>query len=260
MSNLSPDYREFASSTAIAHLVSAFWYFSTPDPTAQANDLIQHRVLPDGCMDIIFQYERSIGGIDNPQLTLYGSTDCFNLFEIKPSTEFVGVRFHPGMAGRFFKRHPIELFQQKAKAQDCSEEFGWLFERLCDCQSPEQAFRILQTSLLELQRHCGDGIPLAIREALRLILTSQGRMPVSQIAEVIGISERTVRRGVTAAAGLSPKVLSRILRFQNVVSRLRSPESADLCGIAQACGYADQAHMGREFHRLAGLTPTAFIS
>lgn len=85
-------------------------------------------------------------------------------------------------------------------------------------------------------------------------------MSVSQIAETIGVNERTLRRGVTAAVGLPPKVLARILRFQNAVSRLRSLESSNLCDIALACGYAAQAHMAREFQQLAGLTPTASIS
>ncbi len=258
MTNLLSEYKEFAPKSAMAQLVGGFWRFSTPDAIV-CNSLIQHRVLPDGCMDLIFQYQRSPNGeICNPQLTIYGSSDRFNLFDIKSSTEFVGVRFNPGMAGRFLKVNPIELFQQHVKAQDCSQEFGKVFDRLCECNSAEQALSGLQTSLLELQRvDCRDGIPVPIREALKLIATSHGRMPVSHIAVAIGVSERTLRRGVTTAVGLSPKVLARILRFQNTMSHLRSPEPTDLCHIAFECGYADQAHMGREFQQLSGLTPTA---
>ncbi|MBW4443376.1 MAG: helix-turn-helix domain-containing protein [Plectolyngbya sp. WJT66-NPBG17] len=256
----SPYYTEFTASNAIASLIGAFWCFSTPDATIQFSESVQHRVLPDGCMDLIFQYERSLDGdINNPQLTIYGSTDRFELFNIKPATEFVGIRFHPGMAGQFLNLSAIDLFQQEVKAQDCASVFGKIFDRLCRCNSLEQALRTLQTSLLELQR-MNDDLSSPTREAIRLISSSQGRMPVSQIAEIIGVSERTLRRGVTAAVGLPPKVLARILRFQNTVSHLRSLESSNLCGIALACGYADQAHMAREFQQLAGLTPTTFIS
>ena len=253
-------YKEFAPPNVIAHLIGAFWSFSTPDSTVLGDDLIQHRVLPDGCMDIIFQYERSpSGGIDNPQLTLYGATDRFSLYDIKPSTEFAGVRFHPGMAAQFLKVNPIELFQQEARVQD-GAEFSRVFDQLCACSSNEQALGTLQRNLLKLQLDCRSGISSPIREALRLISSTDGRMSVSQIANVIGISERTLRRGVTTAVGLSPKVLARILRFQHAISCLRAPEPVDLCGIAAECGYADQAHMGREFQQLSGLTPTAFIS
>ena len=259
MTNILSSYKEFAPPNAIAHLIGAFWSFSTPD-SILSNNLIQHRVLPDGCMDVIFQYQRSPGGICNPQLTIYGSTDRFDLFDIKPSTEFVGVRFNPGMAGLFLKLNPIELFQQEAKAQDSSEEFGQIFDQLCECNSAARALSTLQTSILKLQRvDCRDGISLPICEALKLIATSHGSIPVFQLAATVGVSERTLRRGVTAAVGLSPKVLARILRFQNTISRLRSPEPVDLCRLALECGYADQPHMGREFQQFSGLTPTAFI-
>lgn len=261
MTNPSPYYTEFTPPNVLTSLVDAFWCFSTPDAAIQSSESIQYRVLPDGCMDLIFQYERSLnGGINNPQLTVYGSTDRFSLLDIKLATEVIGIRFHPGRAGQFLNLNAIELFQQEIEAQDCAETFGKIFDQLCGCNSPEQALRTMQTSLLKLQRANGeDDIPLSTREALRLISSSQGQMPVSQIAETIGVSERTLRRGVTAAVGLSPKVLARILRFQNAVSRLRSLESSNFCDIALACGYADQAHMAREFQQLAGLTPTAFI-
>lgn len=258
MTKMSPHYQEFAPPNAIAHLVDAFWCFSTPY-TALPNACLRHRILPDGCMDLIFRCQRSTDGeIYNPQLTIYGSTDRCNLFEIQPSTEFVGVRFNPGMAGLFLRVNPIDLFQQEVKAQDCSQAFVNIFNRLCECGSTEQVLSKLQASLLEL-RVDRDGISLPIREALRLISTSNGRIPVSHIAEVVGVSTRTLRRGVTKAVGLSPKVLARILRFRSAMTRMRSQETADLCCIALECGYADQAHMGREFQQFSGSTPTTFI-
>ena len=260
MTNLSPYYKEFPPPNSLASLIGAFWCFATPDATAH-HDSIQHRVLPDGCMDVIFQCQRSPnGGIYNPQLTIYGSSDRFSLVDIKPATEFVGVRFHPGMARLLLKLNPLNLFQQEARAQDCSPEFVKVFNQLCECSSIKQALHTLQTCLLELQKLDCHGISLSVREALRLITTTNGRMPVSQMAASIGVSERTLRRDVTAAVGLSPKVLARILRFQNAVACLRTLEAVDLCHLALECGYADQAHMGREFQQLSGLTPTTFMS
>jgi AraC-like DNA-binding protein len=255
MTNLSPYYKEFAPPAVSASLIGAFWSFSVP---IQTNGSIQHRVLPDGCMDLIFQYQRSPDGeIHNPQLIIYGATDRFDLFEVKPGTELVGVRFHPGMAGQFLKLNAIGLFQQETKAEDCSPAFVRIFDRLCECHSAEQVLSRLQSSLLEMHTESEDSISLSICEALRLISSSNGRMAVSDVADAVGVSERTMRRGITAAVGLSPKVLARILRLQHAVSQLRSP-NADLCCVALECGYADQAHMGREFQQLAGLTPTAF--
>ncbi|MDF5713350.1 MAG: AraC family transcriptional regulator [Rhizonema sp. NSF051] len=255
MTNPSPYYKEFAPPNEIAHLVGAFWSFSMPDKAA-CNYSVPYRVLPDGCMDLIFRYQRSTNGaIDSPSLTVYGSTDRYYIVDIKPSTQLIGVRFNPGMAGVFLRHNPINLFQQEARAQDCSEKFVQVFDQLCECSSTAQALSTLQINLLKIQRVDREDSP-SIREALRLISTSKGQISVSQVARAIGVSERTLRRGVTTVVGLSPKVLARILRFQSAVSSIRlvpklqtqkESSSSDLCRIALDCGYADQAHMGREF-------------
>ncbi|NEQ24007.1 MAG: AraC family transcriptional regulator [Microcoleus sp. SIO2G3] len=257
-----PPYKEFAPPNSIAHAVDAFWCFSSSRPSAQSKDSLHHRVLPDGCMDLIFcfQHSASNAGISNPSLIIHGPTDRFNLVDIKPTTEFVGVRFKPGMAGVFLDLSPLGLFQQEIRVQDCLSNLVPLFDQLCNCGSTEEALSILQRTMLELQKvGCRYDIPLWSHKALSLISTSYGQMPVSRVAETVGVSERTLRRGITAAVGFPPKVLARILRFQRVITLLRSQDTPDLCSIAFESGYADQAHMGREFQEFSGLTPTAFI-
>ncbi|TIS82827.1 MAG: helix-turn-helix transcriptional regulator, partial [Mesorhizobium sp.] len=49
---------------------------------------------------------------------------------------------------------------------------------------------------------------------------------------------------------------SRIVRFNRAL-RLSSEPTADWADVAADCGYADQAHLVREFRELAGETPTA---
>jgi AraC-like DNA-binding protein len=59
--------------------------------------------------------------------------------------------------------------------------------------------------------------------------------------------------------GVSPKTLARMVRFGNAcrLARLGAGSWAD---IACAAGFADQAHLAREFSDLAGETPTAWAS
>src|SRR6185436_17620595 len=57
--------------------------------------------------------------------------------------------------------------------------------------------------------------------------------------------------------GLTPKQYYRIQRFSAALSRIAKGDGK-LIDVALACGYADQAHLSREFRELAGVTPTAY--
>ena len=89
-----------------------------------------------------------------------------------------------------------------------------------------------------------------------------------EVAGEIGLSERQLRRRCQDAVGYGPKTLQRVLRFRRFVSRIDADPHApgslpagrderDLATLAAQAGYADQAHLSRECHRLAGLTPAA---
>jgi AraC-like DNA-binding protein len=59
--------------------------------------------------------------------------------------------------------------------------------------------------------------------------------------------------------GMSPKQLARAFRFDNVIARL-ADGAGTLADVAAATGYADQAHLTREFHQMAGCTPTQWLA
>ena len=78
---------------------------------------------------------------------------------------------------------------------------------------------------------------------------------MSELARTLRVSERTLHRDVLDEAGVAPKLLARVLRFQRAVGMLRSLEGEDLSSVALTCGYSDQAHLSREVREFAGVTP-----
>jgi AraC-like DNA-binding protein len=81
---------------------------------------------------------------------------------------------------------------------------------------------------------------------------------VSQTAEALGWTTRTLHRRCLSAFGYGPAVLRRIWRFRRAVALLHdgfAPAAA-----AAAAGYADQPHLSREVHALAGTTPAQLAS
>jgi AraC-like DNA-binding protein len=58
--------------------------------------------------------------------------------------------------------------------------------------------------------------------------------------------------------GMPPKTFARVLRFDAAVRRLRSGRVTGWADLAASCGYADQAHLAREFRALSGSPPSEF--
>ena len=85
---------------------------------------------------------------------------------------------------------------------------------------------------------------------------------VGQLSRWIGISERQLHRRFSSAIGYGPKTFQSILRFPtaflNTAKKERGAEQS-LAELAASAGYADQAHMTRDVHRLADLRPTALL-
>ena len=86
---------------------------------------------------------------------------------------------------------------------------------------------------------------------------SSGTLPIGMLAELADISRKHLNRLFLDAFGLPPKTVSRILRFQRAKDCALQSSRADWSMIAAECGFADQAHLIREFHAFSGQTPTA---
>ncbi len=95
-----------------------------------------------------------------------------------------------------------------------------------------------------------------LKPAARAIrLLAVGQCSVGVVAERVGISERQLERRSLEYAGISPKTLSRISRFQRAIEKHRAGYGSWMA-IAHEAGYYDQMHLIRDFHEFGGGPPT----
>lgn len=107
------------------------------------------------------------------------------------------------------------------------------------------------------------GDVLAHREATgprpevgRALALLTGGAGVRESAEEVGFSRRRLTDLVRAETGVTPQEYARIARFEHSRALLgRRP----LAEVAARCGYADQAHLSREWRALAGCPPTTWL-
>jgi AraC-like DNA-binding protein len=93
--------------------------------------------------------------------------------------------------------------------------------------------------------------------AVGRLRATAGRMRVDELARELGWSRRHLAAQFRDAVGHSPKAMARVIRFEHALARLRAGEA--LADVAYSAGYADQAHLNRDFRAFTGLTPTDYL-
>ncbi|HEX7094930.1 MAG TPA: helix-turn-helix domain-containing protein [Acidimicrobiales bacterium] len=96
--------------------------------------------------------------------------------------------------------------------------------------------------------------------AFERLVRSAGLLDVTSLAREVGWRRRHLAQQFRKEYGLSPKVLARVLRFERARWMLTSPRRPRLADVAAMCGFADQAHMTRDWLALAGASPTAWLA
>lgn len=218
---------------------------SPTDDTAHPGSAPQvHRVLPDGCIDIIFS--------SDGRLIVAGPDTVAKLACWAPGVRHVGLRFDPGHG-------PARLGVAAAELRDRRPELAdlWgagparrLAERLAEAGDPAQ---VLEASLADRPRHPGLGDPLVPA----IVAGIRNGVAVTDVARLTALSERQLLRRCRQVFGYGPKTLARILRMQEALRAARTGRR--LAAVAADAGYADQAHLAREVRGLTGVALTSLL-
>ena len=132
-----------------------------------------------------------------------------------------------------------------------------LSEQIQSAQTWEARGRLLDGFLLDRATHGPQPSP-EVTHALHLLTRSRGSNPIREIARQVGWSHKHLITRFKEQIGVAPYIAARLLRLSTVWRHLDDGQS--WARIAAECGYADQAHLTREFRRLTGTTPGALIT
>ncbi|WP_054308422.1 AraC family transcriptional regulator [Mesorhizobium sp. 1M-11] len=91
--------------------------------------------------------------------------------------------------------------------------------------------------------------------AVERVLESGGKARIGTIATELAWSRKHLVERFRDATGMAPKTVARMVRFNRALALSRRGDD-NWAGIAADCGYADQAHLAREFRDFAGATPS----
>jgi AraC-like DNA-binding protein len=245
-------YTEWLPSPRLAPWVVCYWnYRGTGAPGAFT------RVLPDGSADILVDITRAraplvVGAMRRALVKLHqGEVDLF------------GIRFRPGRALPFMHAPLEELTDRRVQLEELSGGRYRVFDRmLADALSSAPVgarIAVVERVLLTSLR---DAFPPrdVVAHAVGMMEQARGRIAVRDVTTRLGVGERMLERAFGLQVGLTPKELARVIRFGELIGRLEGTPHPEWSGLAFCTGYSDQSHLIREFRRLAGVTPTAYLA
>lgn len=137
-----------------------------------------------------------------------------------------------------------------------------LVERLAETPAWPSRFTLLDAAFTTLAgRGRGEhGVRPEVGYAWDRLEETGGLLRIEELAREVGWSRRHLAEQIRRETGLPPKAAARVIRFERACDALRSPTRPSLARVAAEHGYADQAHLSRDFRDLAGSTATAWLA
>lgn len=222
---------------------------------------LQERTLPTGGMHCVFRLAEApirLAEADGQPATLGHTLVCgarsrFYLRDLPGRFVTVGALLEPGASLALFGA-PADALAERHTPLDAlwGGAAGAARDRLGETPVGEPQLQALETLFLERLR--ARVLSPLVRFALARLAETDD---VSSVVEESGYSHRVFIARFRAEVGLTPKRYCRVRRFQRAVKALELRREATVGDIAAATGYADQAHLDRDFREMAGLSPSA---
>ena len=107
---------------------------------------------------------------------------------------------------------------------------------------------------------CSSADRALIQTTVERLYATQGQVRMRELAAHCCLSLRQFERRFQQVAGIAPKTLARLIRFESARDLLIQNPSLRLIDLAYMFGYADQSHFIRDFKAIAACTPSQFVA
>jgi AraC-like DNA-binding protein len=189
-----------------------------------------------------------------------GLHDTYAQTETCGSQRGVQINFSPIGAALFLGR-PLSALRNEVVDLETllGAEARHLIERLAAASGWAERFDLLDR-MITRRVLAAAPVGTELAHLWQALEASAGTIEIGALAQDIGWSRKHLVRRFTDQFGLPPKRAARILRFNHAIALLRAGAVESWSTLALDCGFYDQAHMIRDFHRFAGSAPAEFLS
>ena len=247
-------YFQITPNTVLQEYVKYFWVFEGSESLSQTSFF---KIIPDGLPSLIYQDKVNMFVDENsnalPELYIYGQFTKYSKNKVTGPFRTIGVYLEPIALKVLFGIDANEFSNLNTPLEDIIPNS--ILEQLRDARSVYEKVDVLsnflQSRLLQTKS-------ISQNAKWALLLLQSGKS-LKEIQDEMKMSERSLERLANQHIGMSPKMYSRVMRFQSSLNLLRATDYDNLLGIALEHEYFDQAHFNREFREFTGVTPSLFL-
>ncbi len=147
----------------------------------------------------------------------------------------------------------FELNHQNISLEDIVRDA--ILEQLVNAISLEEKISLISSFFLKQIERVKNNHKKLVHASTLL----QNGKTLKEIQLEMNLSERTLERIIKQSVGLSPKIFSRIMRFQDGLNCLRQTNFENFTELAYQYDYFDQSHYNREFKEFTGTSPSQYM-
>lgn len=252
----APEIRFYLPAEGLRPLVTSYYFLESAGPLVDFThpEWANIRFALNGVWR--FEGDESRETIDPPRAVLFGPTDRARRFATDGGL-VLGVGLTP-LGWLTLIGEDASDFANLAVPLDCQlgPSGSAIRARLLEARTDAERIAILD-SILGAQRESQSaycGLAVQVQQALLSGTVDH----VGDLAEQLGIEQRTLHRVCTAVFGFPPVRLLRRQRFLRTLAKVRDQLDQPLGELIDP-GYYDQAHFNRDFKACMGMTPLAYF-
>ena len=128
-----------------------------------------------------------------------------------------------------------------------------------DLDDDTAAAQLLDAELRARLPATPDPVGVEVADLIERVEEDRSITQAAQLADLAGVTPRTLQRTFARHVGAGPKWIVRTYRLHEAAERLAAGDPVDLAELAADLGYSDQPHLTGDFKRAAGRTPADYL-
>lgn len=241
-------YEERKPSPALARHAHAYWSFTVRLPPGEP---FLHHVWPDGCVSIAVASD----GANVLACSVTGPGATALRIPVLGGLTYRGIRLWPHAAAAL----GIPVASLHGRVTPASDVLGDEMHTFAtDVARADDGEAFVDACERWLAPRVANATPIdpLVHDAVHTLIARDGAVSIAQLATSLGIGVRQLARRFQNVVGLTPKAFGRVRRVRATMAVLLDGTEASWSRLAAELGYADHAHLTREFRSVTGFAPT----